>query len=444
MTHQAISDQRWQEAHTYLLRYLKDSDTVIAPDGFKTLFDHQKLESVVFQNYMSTTYLNALDFDWVVVHKGMIKDISSDFLDQVDAALHPVFDNDVFIIFSSQKNWLYSLRKKSDHLRAYYDIRKQLKTDSQDFQKSLIEGNDSLNGSLSDDQRRSDLVIQQLRHADALLCSYPKCGRTWLRFMLASYFYLLHQSNQHTDEPMDFRKMDRLVPVAWKSKKTPIDVDSIASHSAVNLFKQSKHDNLPLVFATHLSYSNRRLQIIFSSKKVIFLVRNIYDVLVSQYFELVHRRTNQTIDDVWGYICEHQFLESYVSYLNGWAKHLGGDRHSSRHIVVTYEHLKEDVAKELIQIIQFLNLDMNSDLVSQAIQLSSFENMQRLQRQKRENRGIVDDQDTDFSKLRIRRGKIGGYQDWLSDSAIQAIHQYCQVHLSPEAKELLTQNGLGW
>lgn len=413
------TDQNWQDAYVYLASRLNATETVLSPDGLKQFFKHQGFEESVFQNYFSSTYLKAEDFDWIVIHKGMLKTINSAFLDQVDTTFRPVFSNAVFVIFSNRRNWLQRFRKPSEHLQAYYDLRDSLKS-----LQSEVE-----NPSTDEDKQHIILDPACLRNADALLCSYPKCGRTWLRFMLASYMHLLSQSS----EAMDFQRMDALVPVAWKSKK-PID----ANDSRLPNSNQATQCQLPVVVATHLSYSNRRLQIIFSSKDIIFIIRNIYDVLVSQYFELVHRRAGKNTVDIWTYICEKKLLESYVTYLNSWAQNLSPEHH----IVLTYEQLKHKTEQEFIRVIQFLNLKVVPDLVHQAIHISSFENMQQLQRQKRERRGIINDLNTNFSKLRIRRGKVGSYRDSLSDSEIQAIQNYCQSNLNSSAQALLSRNNL--
>ncbi len=421
---QLWQDQNWQDVYTYLSTRLKASDAVLAPDGLKSIAEtHQKTQLAstpqTFQNYFASTYLKAEDFDWVVIHKGMVNDIDAKFLDQVDDELSPVFANDVFVVFSQKKSWRQFFVGRSPHVKAYYTFRKQC-------QQSPLNASASSNL----DKKNQDVILSKklLRNADVLLCSYPKCGRTWLRFMLSSYFHLLSQSH----EEMDFRHMACLVPAAGKSDKS-VDAEGTLLIKPV----QTGALKLPLVVATHLNYSNRRIQMIFSSKDTIFLIRNIYDVLVSQYFELVYRRGNNDTEDIWAFIREKELLESYVSYLNGWAENLVPDRH----ITLTYEGLKARTEIEFIRLIQFLNLEVIPEQVQEAIRLASFENMQQIQRKKREKRGI-DDKRTNFSGLRVRRGKIGGHRDWLNESAIQYIQAYCHKHLNPSATALFQRHGL--
>jgi len=445
----STTDKNWQDVYKHLVSRVTDSETILAPDGFRAAFEgyrgkyphlgnskNQEKTSadLKFQNYFASTYLKAEDFNWIIVHKGMIGEINPEFLDETETIRYPVFVNDVFIVFHNKRDWFRPLLKRSPHLSAYHEYRNALRASKPNLQDTRITGT------------RQDVVLTKkfLRSADVLLCSYPKCGRTWLRFMLASYLHLLSQSS----ESMDFGRMDQLVPAAWKSKQSSQQI-SLASkpfNPDIHVARQSKPEHqanynseFPLVVATHLSYANQRLQIIFSSKKIIFLIRSIYDVLISQYYELVHRRGDMVSEDIWVYVCEKKLLESYVSYLNHWSTNLAPDRC----ILLTYEMLKKDTRKEFTRLLRFLSLDINSDYIDRAIALSSFDHMQSLQRQKREKRGIYDDKNQNFARLRIRRGKIGGYRDCLDNSEIQAIQEYCETHLTEAAKELLSAHGLG-
>jgi alcohol sulfotransferase len=254
--------------------------------------------------------------------------------------------------------------------------------------------------------------------------------------MLGCYFYQLNQLNR-LSEPMNLSRMAQLVPAVATRDKV-VRKEQLA---AKQIQRRDDRINTPLVVATHLAYSSHKKKLIFSSKDIIFLVRNIYDVLVSQYFERVHRKGDDNTDDIWGYICKRGLVEAYVSYLNGWAKNLEPERHSKHSIVLTYENLKRDTEKELARVLQFLDLEVIPDYVTQAVEMSSFENMQTLQLQTREEQGI-DDAQTNYAGLRTRRGKIGGYRDYLDESSIRSIHHYCQVHLNSAAQDLLIRNGI--
>lgn len=49
---------------------------------------------------------------------------------------------------------------------------------------------------------------REARDLDALLMSYPKSGRTWLRFILANYFAAIVK----TGEPVDLHTMFAFLP----------------------------------------------------------------------------------------------------------------------------------------------------------------------------------------------------------------------------------------
>jgi len=418
-----ITDSHWQKMSSFLVNRLNDKETILGPEGLKPLFDTPQFVDIVFQNYRTTTYLEAEDFDWAVIHKGMVENIDNKFLDQLELSLSPIFANSVFVIFSKRYKWRSLLLNRSFYLRKYYRIRRDLDSSRQRSNEALAE----ING------QEEILNKKFLRRADALLCSYPKCGRTWLRFMLGYYFHL---SNQPI-ETMSLIRMSQVVPaVATRDKILGNDY-----LTAGQLEPHYFNTKFPLVVATHHTYSGPTKQMIFSTKDIILLVRILYDVLVSQYFERIHRKGDDDVNDIWEYICNMELVEAYVVYLNGWAENLLPERHAKRHIVLTYENLKKNTEQELIRVLQFLNLEIVPDYVAQAIEMSSFENMQKQQLQTREQRGI-DDAQTNYAGLRTRRGKIGGYRDYLSDSAICAIHDYCQKHLNKAAQDLLSNNGI--
>ncbi len=419
----SVMDSHWREMCAFLANRLKDTEIVLAPDGLKPLFNTPTFEHIIFQNYLATTYLEAEDFDWAIIHKGMVSTVDEVFLDQLESNLFPVFANPVFVIFAKRYKWLSLWIKYSSDLRTYYATRSELKTSRQGSNPELADIN----------KREKVLNKKFLRHADALLCSYPKCGRTWFRFMLGCYF---HQLN-HLEDSMSLSLMAQLVPAVATRDKV-LKKDQLV---AKQIQRQDDRIKTPLIVATHSAYSSHKKKLIFSSKDIIFLVRNIYDVLVSQYFERVHRKGDEDTDDIWGYICKRGLLEAYVSYLNGWAKNLALERHSKRCIVLTYESLKKNTEHELVRVLQLFNLEVIPDYVSRAVEMSSFENMQKLQLQAREQRGINDAQ-MHYAGLRTRRGKIGGYRDYLNESSVRSIHDYCQNHLNRSAQDLLVRNGI--
>ena len=71
---------------------------------------------------------------------------------------------------------------------------------------------------------------------------------------------------------------------------------------------------------------------------------------------------------------------------------------------------------------------------------AAFDQMQSLER----NRGIKGQQydRTDPESLRVRKGRVGGYTDYLDEEDISRITEACRAQLTPAARELFELHGL--
>src|SRR4030042_5207218 len=97
---------------------------------------------------------------------------------------------------------------------------------------------------------------------DIYLLSYPKCGRTWLRLMIGKAI-ALHFSLPDEEDILFLRTNRRVHP----------DVPNITV----------VHDDSPMLKSPdELEVTKKR----FHDKKVIFLVRDPRDVVVSSFFEI--------------------------------------------------------------------------------------------------------------------------------------------------------------
>ncbi len=174
---------------------------------------------------------------------------------------------------------------------------------------------------------------------DVYLISYPKCGRTWLRLMIgktiASHFSL------PDDEDILF--------VRWKNR-----VHSLVPRITV------VHDDRPML-RTPQELETSKSQ--YEGKKVIFLVRDPRDVVVSSYFEMSKRgamfgdnpyENHKGVFE--GSLQEFVFqkrsgIDTIIRYYNIWAE---ARSIPSGFLLVRYEDLRSDTARELRRIMDFL------------------------------------------------------------------------------------------
>ena len=247
------------------------------------------------------------------------------------------------------------------------------------------------------------------RDTDAYLISYPKCGRTWLRVMIGKAISL------HYSLPED----EKTLFLDGRIKLHP-DVPKI------NVI----HDDRPMLKTpAELEVSKSR----FSNKRVIFLVRDPRDVIVSSYYEMNKRSQlfgpnpyESTTAHFEGTLSEfidrrQGGFDTLLKFYNIWAD----NRHVPEgFLLIRYEDIQVDAHKELRRVLDFLGLPgISDDVIYEAVNFASFDNMRKLEEQGRFRTGILNPADkADFDSYKTRKGKIGGYKDHLSEEEIQRLN----------------------
>jgi hypothetical protein len=87
-----VTDRFWEEARRFLEQEGKATDPVFAPTGFLDFFPGA-------YDYYVDLVLPVEHFKFFVFHKGMLGDIRPAFLRRAIEVSHPVFANDVFVIY---------------------------------------------------------------------------------------------------------------------------------------------------------------------------------------------------------------------------------------------------------------------------------------------------------------------------------------------------------
>jgi hypothetical protein len=255
------------------------------------------------------------------------------------------------------------------------------------------------------------------RKTDVYLVSYPKCGRTWLRLMIGSAI-AKHFSLTEDEDTLFLR---------WKTKP----------HPQVPMITVT-HDDRPMLKAAHELQASKEK---YRSKKVIFLARDPRDVIVSSYFEMKKRgnlfgdnpyetRRGVYDGDLKGFIDrEVGGLDTILRYYNIWAENRSIPRDF---LLVRYEDLKRDPQIELRRVMDFLGLQVISAATMQeAIDFSSFENMRKMEAEGRFQSGMLKPAEkNDQDSYKTRKGKVGGYADYLDSQEVERINHKMQTVLS--------------
>lgn len=253
--------------------------------------------------------------------------------------------------------------------------------------------------------------------ADAFLASYPKSGRTWFRFILSNYFNIAAGLGRD----VTLHSMFGIVP-----NFAPDEARGIRAFEF-----QDRPKDLPVILVSHNSYKRR----VFLNAPVIFMVRDPRDVLVSAYFHATRHKHRYDADMASFLADPGHGLPRLVDYLNGWAAGLPGHRH----LLLSYERLSDDPEAATARALRFLGQPVDEKAVTQAVERSHFEVMRRLER--RDGLPAHDYDTADDEALRMRRGKAGGYIEYLSPADLDFIQDGLSTGLTSAAAALLGESG---
>jgi hypothetical protein len=259
-------------------------------------------------------------------------------------------------------------------------------------------------------------IKYQLRHVSELfkrkyeIVSYPKCGRTWVRFMLGNMFNEYFGLGLDNDEMLELKKK-----VHYRNLRIPF----IEMHHDGDAYRKNAAD---------IAFRTKR----YKGKRVLFLLRDPRDVVVSQYHQL-SKRQGLVHSDLSTFIrSEDGGLPCIVKFYNEWLAHIGVTR---EHMILRYEDLKKDTLGQLKRLRTFFGVEFIPDeCLKNAIEASSFARMQKLEKKgafTNERMRPADPGDTQTFK--VRKGKVGGYKDECSPDDIEYIDGYIMEHLDPSA-----------
>jgi len=191
---------------------------------------------------------------------------------------------------------------------------------------------------------------------DVFLVSYPRSGNTWTRFLIGNLVNI--------DEPIDFGKIELRIP----------DIHQ-------NSDRKLRQLNRPRILKSHESFDPRY-------KKIIYLVRDPRKVVVSYYYyHLKVRKIEESysLDSYVDRFIEGKLPSDKLNPFGSWADNvsswLGATQNNSSHfLLIRYEDMIKDTMTELKKIAFFLDIDTNDKQLTKVINLSSVENMCKLEK----------------------------------------------------------------
>lgn len=256
---------------------------------------------------------------------------------------------------------------------------------------------------------------RKLPHADAVIVSFGKSGRTWFRVMLSRYFarkYGLREGSLMEFD--DFHRTDRRIPVLFFT-----------------------HDNYLKDYMGH----DRKFEL-YGKSRVILLVRDPRDTAVSQFFQwrsrivprkkVINSYPLQEVD-VHGFIAgEEAGIPKIIGFMNAWARDLP---RFDELLMIRYEDLKADTEGQLERVLRFLGEAPSEAELADAAQFASVENMRRMEQENAgkltSNTRLKPADASDPSSFKVRRAKVGGWRDYVTEDQAKALDAMVRDRLDP-------------
>lgn len=230
----------------------------------------------------------------------------------------------------------------------------------------------------------------QIFPEDVFLVSFPKSGNTWTRFLIANLL--------HPETSVGFDNIANLIP----------DVESTAKR----VFDRAAR---PRVIKSHHVF-------LPEYPRVIYIVRDPRDVAISGYY---FRRKRGVIEDQYPLdLHVSRFVAGETSSYGSWGDNVASwlvtRKCDPRFLLLRYEDMIADTARELSKIAVFLNIPPDSARISHAVDASCADNMRKLEKAQ-----------ADFSPLTktrkdlpfVRAAKAGGWKKELPLSEVAKIEK---------------------
>lgn len=244
-----------------------------------------------------------------------------------------------------------------------------------------------------------------LSEADAVVISFPKSGRTYVRAMLAR----LYQRRFGIDERglLEFATLRRAPPEAPRVLFTHAG-DAMRSPAEL-----------------HVDAAN------YAGRKVVLIARHPGDIAVSRYHHLKHRSRDkarrrlaeQPLDSfIW---TEQGGIPSIVAFLNAFAALPGVT-------IIRYEDFLAEPDGALRRLTRAIGLKSSKAEIADAVEFARLPNLKQ-----REQEGYFTSsrlrpaRKDDAQSGKVRKGASGGYRGELDPAVADRVDAYIRAHLDP-------------
>lgn len=236
----------------------------------------------------------------------------------------------------------------------------------------------------------------RIRQDDVLVGSFPKSGRTWVRFFVANYL-------------SDLLGLE--IEVGW-SNFVVLTPGPLCS-------RESGLIDCPLTSPRVIFSHDRSSSRFYRGRKVVYVTRNFLDIVVSYYY--FHKSRGKKHLSTMGldeFVANRFNIKEAVDRLNHFSSRL---ERASDLLILRYEDLKRNPEAGFNRLVTFLPYEFSHKSFEVALENSTFEAMRR---KEAEERGFSKEED-----FHTRKGKSGSYREALSERVVKDLIKYLDRHL---------------
>ncbi|KAJ0837233.1 putative quercetin-3-sulfate 4'-sulfotransferase [Helianthus annuus] len=257
--------------------------------------------------------------------------------------------------------------------------------------------------------------------SDVFLCRHPKSGTTWLKAI--AFAIITRQNFDESNTPLLTNLPHNLIPSLQKNSE------------------QNRHiDNSCITpIATHLPYNLLPESIPASNCKIVYIYRNIKDVIVSYYHFLcgIHKVPieDAPFEEAFDEFCRgFNVFGPYWDHILGYAK--ASLERPDITLLLKYEDMIKDPTSHVKRLAEFIGYPFTTQeeregVIERIQKMCSFENLSKLEVNKS---GIQNGEHTralvSENRLYFRKGNVGDWENHFTDEMNEKIDKLINEKLS--------------
>jgi hypothetical protein len=276
--------------------------------------------------------------------------------------------------------------------------------------------------------KRRLLSLLGMQRDEVVVISYPKSGRTWLQLMLGEYI----------------------------TRHLGLDVQNVIAIKEYTKRLQGvprikfAHDERPQWKPASEQVLDKS---VYRDQHIILLARDPRDILVSLFFEKTRRVPARRSDrpEFKGTINDFVYhdvggIDSIITFYNSWYENRDVPR-SFR--IVRYEDLRNRTRETLTEVLGWLGIEeVNEQVLEEVLELGDINKMRKSEAESArgshtlrrtdpnagnafQTRAFQPADPDDPESFKVRKGKVGGYADYLGEQEIEYLNRKIREELNP-------------